>query len=365
MADVEQLTPDEALNSVAAGSGLHIFSGYIAENTDYDVPELNSLKTRCHYMKKMTRSGWVAAMIHANKNILRSSDWSVKPADDSDEAKAVHQFVMECFDDMDSDFDLILDQIIDDRLTYGFGMVVPAYKLRRGDKFEEPIFNSQYNDKRFGWRHMTTIKPSSLLQWDIPDAGTFGGTLRGIVQQLINGQTSYIPRERFAIYNGSDRNPEGKSILEPAFKDWWSADRLSQLQLVGLEKDLSGLPVGRIPEEYLKKNATEDQKALTMYMKNIVSQMRRNHLSGMLLPSTTGEDGKYLIDVTLMGSPGSGKETFSMDLLREFKASALSSALLDFLSIGQNGNSGSYNLASTRSQLWSKSIQVYLNSNSR
>lgn len=43
-------------------------------------------------------------------------------------------------------------------------------------------------------------------------------------------------------------NPEGRSILRNAYRSWYFKRRIQEIEAIGIERDLAGLPVIHAPE---------------------------------------------------------------------------------------------------------------------
>ncbi|WP_422475388.1 phage portal protein family protein [Endozoicomonas sp. ALB032] len=353
---------DSIIDTAAIGSGLSVWSGFVSNLKDTDVPELINLRQRSRTFNKMVNSPYIASMIQAQVGVLRTAEYQLLPANDSEEARKVMEFVKQNLDDMSVAFDDYLTEIIRNFLVYGFALVVPEYKLRRGPEHDDSMFYSEYADKKIGWRHWTIIDPQSIYKWLIPDCGT--GPLEGAVIQLFNGDTSVIDKKRFEIVQAipSATNPEGgPPPLAACYEPWFTERRLAQISAVGYERDLSGIPVARAPQDFLKENASPDQKAAVLYLKNIITQLKRNHQTGLLLPSDTNEQGKHIMDVELMSSSGSGPAFESiLNERREKKLECLSTGMLAFTGLGTMTNSGSYALGDVHSQLYIKTMGMYV-----
>jgi hypothetical protein len=58
---------------------------------------------------------------------------------------------------------------------------------------------------------------------------------------------------------------------------------IENIEAIGVERDLAGLPMAMVPAELLSKNASNDQKALLSEIKNIVINVRRDDVETLLV----------------------------------------------------------------------------------
>ena len=77
------------------------------------------------------------------------------------------------------------------------------------------------------------------------------------------GGAAFIPVEKLVHFRTSSLNddPSGRSILRNAYTSYHFATHIEMIESIAAERELNGIPVGRVPAEYLAPNATEAQTA--------------------------------------------------------------------------------------------------------
>ena len=155
-----------------------------------------------------------------------------------------------------------------------------VYKRRLGPS-KSPAKSSKYNDGRIGWRKLPGRRQTTLVNWDFDD----DGELRG-VWQLYDGKRCYLPMERCLHFRTSSAydNPEGTSFLRGAYRPWYFKKHIEEVEGIGIERDLAGLPVIYAPEG-LDLDNKDDPKA--MEARNtavrLVTSIRRDRNDGVVM----------------------------------------------------------------------------------
>jgi hypothetical protein len=145
-------------------------------------------------------------------------------------------------------------------LGYGWSLVEGVYKLRMGDS-ADPSKRSKFNDGKIGWRKMSIRSQDTILEWKFDDAT---GEVVGAVQyDPWSGSSATIPLERALLLRttANKGNPEGRSILRNAYRPWFMKRRIEEIEAVGIERDLAGLPLTYAPMEWFADTAPPDMKA--------------------------------------------------------------------------------------------------------
>ena len=100
-----------------------------------------------------------------------------------------------------------------------------------------------------------------------------------------------IPVEKLLLFRTKSRkgNPEGRSILRNAYRDWYFKRRIQEIEGIGIERDLAGFPVLTAPESMDIWN-TEDAEmvAARAQAERIVQNIRRDSLEGLVMPAGCG-----------------------------------------------------------------------------
>lgn len=342
------------------GTGLQHDAGKINEEIIKQLEWPRNIKV----YKEMETDAIVSAALFYIKNFIRSSKWSVQPYDGPDmpaNAEAQRRFVEECFDDLDKPWPEVMTDILS-FLPYGFSVHEIVFKRRGGLKTNDPRFRSKYNDGYYGIRKLPIRSQDTIEDWDISPQGE----LRAVRQMdTWNGIDVWIPKEKFLLFRTTayKDNPMGQSILRSAYRAYHNRSQIEILEGIGFERNLAGVPVAKLPAEYMSADATPAQQQLYRMMQLTVSNVRKNSQAGVVFPSDpwntdTGSGGEmFSFELLKGGTTGSALET-NTAIERWDRRIAMSMAS-DFILMG--GQSvGSYSLASSKVIAFTTAIGSYL-----
>ena len=131
-----------------------------------------------------------------------------------------------------------------------------------------------------------------------------------------------------------------------------------------MERELAGIPVARIPAEYLSPDATSSQSQFVGNLQQILRDVKFNEQGYIILPSDTYPDkdgsptSNRLVDVELMAS--NGKRNIEIDpIVRRYQHDIARSVLSEFLMLG-GGNTGSYALSKSKTDLFLRALESYI-----
>ena len=217
-----------------------------------------------------------------------------------------------------------------------------VFKKRGGPWETDPRTRSAHADGRIGWANMPIRSQETLLRWLFDERGEVVGMVQLAPPRY---QTVVIPRDRSLLFRfGAPKgSPEGRSMLRNAYRPWFFKKRLEEIEAVGIERDLAGLPMVKIPAEMLKSTASAQQKQQVEQFKKMVKSIRRNEQEGLVFPAAYDQDTKQpLYDFELLG--GGGGRQFNIDgTIRRYEERILGTVLADFILVGHQGT-GSYSL---------------------
>jgi len=300
----------------------------------------------------------IGSMLFAIEKIITRLEWRVDPySDDSadgdikPEDKEVAQFVESCLHDMSDSWDATLSQILS-MLVFGFSYHEIVYKVRGGDS-SDPTKRSKFKDNKIGWRKMPIRAQETLFRWELDE----DGGIQAMVQvDPSQGGIHIIPIEKALLFRTSSQknNPEGRSILRNAYRPWFFKRRIEEIEAIGVERDLAGLPVAYVPPEYLSTGASAEQATVLASIQSIVTSIKRNEQEGIIMPSMYDEQGHKMFDLVLMSSGGSRQ--FDTDkIIQRYDQRMSMSILSDFILLGSD-RVGSYALGASKMDLWSMAV---------
>jgi len=185
----------------------------------------------------------------------------------------------------------------------------------------------------------------TVSQWLIAD----NGDIEGFVQQAApNYRTVEIPSEKLVHYrNRVERNnPEGRSILRPSWVSYYYAKNIQQIEGIGVERYLAGLPMVELPDG--ASTDTDDTNSDASHAAKIVRNIRRDEQEGVVLP--------FGWKLSLLSTGGSRQ--FDTDkIINRYESRMLMAALAQFLMLGQE-SIGSYALSSDQTYLFTTSVNA-------
>lgn len=341
-------------------------AGQNVHNGNFRADEfLTELKGRSavkKYREMRDNDSTIGAVMYAVEQMLRDVDILVEAADDSEAAQKEKEFVEQVLEDMEHTLDDHVAEALS-FLSYGFSWFEVVYKRREGVS-QNPKKKSKYNDGRMGVRKLACRSPWTIDRFDV-DHKT--GDILGIYQTTGFGTgKKYIPTRKSVYYRTTTINgdPSGRSILRNAYTSYQYLNNMQAIEAVGVERELAGIPVARVPAEYLSPDATEGQVAFRNELQSILRDVKFNDQGYIILPSDTYPDkdgaptGERLVDVELMAS--SGTRNIDIDpIIRRYQHDIARSVLSEFLMLG-GGSNGSYALSKSKTDLFLRALESYI-----
>ena len=326
-------------------AGDNVTNGQI--RADEFLPELRGKKAVRKYREMRDNDSTIGAVMYATEQVLRDVKLHVKPANDSDAAKAEAEFVKSVLDDMDHTLDDHVSEALS-FLSYGFAWFEVVYKRREGMQTTNPKKRSKSNDGRIGVRKIAIRAPWTVSKFDVDRVS---GDVLGLYQDVGNFNGShYIPVNKSLYYRTTSINgdPSGRSVLRNAYTSYEYLNNLQSIEAIAVERELAGIPVARIPAEYLSNDASSAQAGFVNNLRQILRDVKFNEQGYIILPSDTypDKDGAptnvRLVDVELMAS--NGKRNIDIDpIVKRYQHDIARSVLSEFLLLGSQG--GSYALS--------------------
>tara|TARA_X000001382_G_C3175365_1_gene180880 strand:+ start:950 stop:2275 length:1326 start_codon:yes stop_codon:yes gene_type:complete len=307
----------------------------------------------------------IGSIMYATEQVLRDVEYHLEPANDSDEAKKEADFVKSILEDMEHSVDDHVSEALS-HLTFGFSVFEVVYKRRRGPDFRAGKKYSKHSDGRIGVR-----KLASRAQWTIErfDVDKTTGDVLGIRQEQNYGSKSiFIPANKVLHYKTTNTNndPSGRSILRNAYTSYQYLKNLQNIEAIAVERELHGVPIGRISAEYLSPDATSDQVSVRSQMEKILRDLKFNEQGYALLPSDVyrDADGKptnqRIVDIELITSNGTRNIDIN-PIVNRYQHDIARSVMAEFLMLGAGAN-GSYALSKSKTDLFLRSMESYINS---
>lgn len=354
--------PPDSMGEIGL-TGLLQTSGFIYEEFH---PALRGDKALQIYLEMMTNSPVVQGVLFAIDMLMRQVDWNVEAGGTQPSDIEAADFVQGCLDDMSQSWQDTLTEILS-MLGYGFSYHEIVYKRRQGGDPLNPGTHSRYDDGKIGWRKLPIRAQVTRWRWEFDESGGIKGMWQapwglggGITAGTMLKRPVYIPIQKALLFRprSHKQNPEGQSLLRAAYRPWFFSKRVEEIEAIGVERDLAGLPVALIPGEHITGNTTTFQN-----WKKIARNVRRNEQEALVLPSDKDEMGNLLYDFKLLTT--GGRRQIDMEpIVERYERRIAMTMLADFLFIGQGGaggrSGGSYALVSNRSSLFALALNAML-----
>ena len=315
--------------------------------------------------KKMGYDATIASAIELFEMMIARVDWHVKaPMDATEDQRKKAKFIEQCMHDMDHTW-MNFIQEISSYLTYGFSVHEKVYRRRLKER------GSRYNDGLIGWQKLPVRSQDTIEKFLFSETGR---EVIGVQQDL---SASYdlnrfknlldstnkieIPRKKFLLFrtNPKRNNPEGNSPLKKVYFAWKYRSAIEETEACGLARDLSGLPVVRLPPRYMSDDATPEEKAIFQHYQRIIRNIHNNEQAGLVLPQAFDPESRQpMFDFELLGAQG-GKQYDTDKIIRRWDFKILTLLFADILKLGQD-QVGSFALAGEKTTLMSMAIEARL-----
>lgn len=314
------------------------------------LPELRGTQARKMYRQMRDNDDVVGAVLFVTENILRAAAWDVQGTDEE-----ANEFVEQCRSDITPSWNMFVAEALS-MLTYGFAPFEIVYKRRRG-KQAKPSLSSKFEDGKIGWRGWELRSQDSLTDWVWDE----NGDVTAMVQQVmfpVSGAAT-IPMEKLLLFRTTahKNNPEGRSLLRNAFRSFYMRHKLENLEAVGAERDLAGLPV--IYCDAANMDSTlPNGRTMGEVLKEIVRNIRRDEQEGVLMPLSFDDKGNQLIKLELLSSGGS-RQFNCGEIIQRYRAAIAQTMVADFVLLGHE-KVGSLALASSKTSMFGWAVRCYL-----
>lgn len=335
-------------------TGLERFGGNVYEEF---LPDLTGTRAVKVYREMSENDPVVGAFLFAIDMLMRNVSWTVRPYSQRQEDLEAADFLKSCMEDMSMTWEDTISEILS-MLVYGWSYHEIVYKIRAGDSLD-PSRRSRFADGRIGWRKLPIRAQESLYEWIFDEAGG----IRGMVQQAPpDYELRTIPIEKALLFRtrAHKGNPEGRSILRNAYRAWYFKRHIEEIEGIGIERDLAGLPVAWVPPKLLSPNATPAERMLLEEIKRIIVNVRRDEQEGVIFPLMFDDNNNKVYDFTLLST--GGQRQFNTDsIVARYDQRIAMTVMADFILLGHE-NVGSFALSSSKTNLFAVALGAWLQS---
>lgn len=354
-------TPDRFKLGEAGFIGTNMFAGVSNEEIKKELNFPYSIRT----YKQMSYHSAINAAFTLYEVMIDKANWKVNaPINATAEELEQTEFIRTCMLDMEHSWrDFIKDALSME--VYGFSVHEKVFRKRYTSN------GSLYNDGLIGWKKLPIRSQESINKFLMSEDGNdvIGvqqntSLLRDpyLASSVTTASTINLPKKKILHFRaGRHRgDPFGRSLLRDAYLAWRYLIALEEIEAIGVSKDLSGTPILYIPPEYMRADASPEQKALYEQFKAMIRNFQNTQQTGAMLPQAFDERGNPLFKLDLL--KGGGTKNFDTTKVKEYyKNLILTSLFADVLVMGQS-SSGSYALGSIKTTLIGNAIESMLKS---
>jgi len=290
----------------------------------------------------------IGSIFFAIELLIRQAAWDVQPGGDSAKDKEAAEFVQGCMDDMQDTWTDTISEILS-FLPFGWSAHEIVYKRRCG-RNRDLRLRSKYDDALIGWQKLPIRAQETLYEWRYDERDNLVSMVQmpppdfGLIE---------IPAEKLLMFRTKSRkgNPEGRSILRNAYRDWYFKRRIQEIEGIGVERDLAGLPTLTAPEGMnIWDEDDPEMAAIRVAAERIVQNIRRDSMEGIVKP--------FGWSLELL-STGGRRQFDTNAIIERYDTRIAMTVLADFVLLGHQ-NSGSWALSSDKTELFSMAIGAYL-----
>jgi hypothetical protein len=312
------------------------------------LPNLRDIRGIKVYTEMRRNDPIVGAALTAIEQVIRSTSWFIEPGGDSNLEKEAAEHLKSCMEDMDHSWQDFLSDVLT-FLPYGWSWCEAVYKIRKGpDRAEK--FKSRFSDGLIGWRKLALRSHSSWHDWK------YGRDDRDLVAMIQLDPTTNekltVPLNTSLLFRTKSEggNPEGVSVLRTCYRPWYIKKGIEEIEAIGIERDLIGLPVVTAPENV--DVDSDENIALRTKIQQMIYALRRDEQDGILFP--------YGWEIALLGAGSRTRRQFDTDrTINRYDKRIAVALLAQFIMLGMD-RVGSFALSQDQGDLFKISIQGYL-----
>ena len=339
----------EAFQNIGT-SGLRRYSGHVTEEF---ISELRGKRAIAVYREMSDNDPTVGAALLAIEQAIRKVGWFVSPAQkmkDTQKGEEAAAFLQSCLMDMSCTWDEMMSEVVT-FLTYGWAWMEMSLKVRLGENRNKKL-NSKFDDGKIGFRKISLRMQQSLESWEFDDDGE---VIAMNQQAAPYYRLKRISRKKSLLFRTKaiGNNPEGRSILRNAYRPWFIKKTIEEIEAIGMERDLIGLPIIFGPEGF--DIESEDNESMRNAINVLFSQLRRDERDGLYLP--------FGWEIELLGQGSQTRKQFDTDrIINRWDQRTVLALLAQAILLGAN-KTGSFALSRTQTDDFFKvSVQGYLQS---
>ena len=320
-------------------TGLDYSHGEIYEEWD---PQLQGPRWK-KAVPKMLSDPLIAGILLAIEMLIRQVDWTVVAASDAPEDQEAADFIDEAMKSMRPTWIRTLPELLS-FLPWGWAVLEQVY--------------TRDSAGRTVWASWDIRAQESADGWEFDEFGR-AMKLRQLPPSDFKRRTIELSRCIHVTTTSRKGNPEGRSIIRAAHRPWYFKTRIENIEGIGIERDLAGLPVAKVPARLLAANRTAEESAIYNAIRGIVTSIRRDEREGIIWPlEYDKQTGQELYKLELL-STGGRRQFDTSGIIGRYEARMAMSMLADFILLGHE-KVGSFALSSDKTSLFGVALGAFL-----
>lgn len=337
--------------STSGSTGLARFSGHIDEEWHQKLKGIQGVRA---WREMRDNDSVIGNAAHLIESMIRQTRWQVVPSEEGgEESERWAVFVDECLSDMSHTFHEFISEVLS-MLWFGWAYFEKVYKVRGGPDAEDPRFRSRYSDNLIGWRKIAIRSQETLDCWQFDDDGGIQGMWQIAAPDY---RRVFIPIEKAILFRTQihKNNPEGRSLLRNGWRSWSFLKRLQEIEAIGIERDLVGLPVIHLPAAYMDAGATADKQQARNEFATLLQQIRRNEHEGVLFPAEVNDDGTPSGFKLQLLTSGGSRQIDVGETIKRYQRDIAMTLMTQFSFLGMD-QVGSFSLSSDQTSMFSTAL---------
>jgi hypothetical protein len=356
--------PNNAIPRIALGeigvSGLRVSNKqiYAERNKLFQWPNILRI------VHEMSAHPTVASAFNVYNLMINSVPWCVCPPEGATDKELERtKFVESCMYDMEHSWAQFITDV-STYVKYGFSINEKVWRRRLKKN------GSKFNDGKIGLRKLPPRSQETVQKWYFSEDGrdliAVGQSLENIEQpwrfEKLKNEDGVlrIERNKFLLFSAdsTNGNPQGQSLLKPVFLPYKQLSLLQDQLMLGISKDLQGIPCIGIPANLLSATASDADKQSAAQFVEMANNLVKGTQSGIVYPLMKDENGNPTIEIKLLEAKY-GKSFNIPEVIASLQTDILVALGVDVIKLGAN-QQGSYSLASSKENLLSMTIEYRL-----
>lgn len=275
------------------------------------------------------------------ETLLRRTDTSVTPADSTRESavRCAERFD-QALHDMDHTFQDHKTEMCS-ALKFGHAPFDVIWKRCNGmtpgvhPETGEPLPQSKYSDGMLTMHKLDIRSQDSIDRWEFAKDGTYTGFWQVDPNSY---KCTFVPIGKCLHYRvrPQKNNPQGTSLLRPAYVPYQFAKKFQVIEAVGFEKNIYGIPVIEGPLSAMGQNADADQAAMVARIYAQLRNLRRDMNEGIFMPTSQDDKGLTGWKLTSFSGGGTERNMGIRDAVRDLQKDQMVSLLCGMLMLGMD-----------------------------